>query len=302
MEINKTHKNSIPGLNWWTARAAWALGYAYKVFTKLNKVEAELYKSAVEKVYGHIDTNLLKFGKIGITNGIKHPEWLLSGSASDATSAMLLGLIEIYKIDKEKSLKDRIAKFVEGIQQMQVIEKKNEFYGAFLSWKNYWHSWGNCQSYALLSAYEILEENSILNQVKIECDNYYSTLLTDGFVTKWRISMNSRNEYEISERAEYPQIAYDFRPVISALCKLGDITGNKSYYQMGVNFYTWFLGSNAPEKTMYDPGNGRCFDGINDENSVNLNSGAESTIEALLSTLELQKRTFTAEELKRIQK
>ena len=33
---------------------------------------------------------------------------------------------------------------------------------------------------------------------------------------------------------------------------------------------------------MYDPETGRCFDGIGPEKEVNMNSGAESTIEALL--------------------
>lgn len=300
--INKTHKNSIPGLNWWTARAVWVLGYAYSICYKLNKSEAELYKSAVEKVYSHIDSNLENYGKYGIINGIKYPEWLISGSASDATSEMLPGLIEIYRIDKDENLKNRIAKLVEGIRKMQVTDDRSEFYGAFLSWKNYWHSWGNSQSFALLSAYEILKDEKILNQVRIECDNYYSRLLKDGFLTKWRISMDSQNRCEITEKAEYPQIAYDFRPVVTALCKLGDITGNRSYYRMGVNFYRWFLGSNPPGKIMYNTDNGRCFDGINDRNNINRNSGAESTIEALLSTLEIQKRDFTVEELKRTRK
>ena len=129
-----------------------------------------------------------------------------------------------------------------------------------------------------------------------ELKGYIMSIIASG------TSEKDTYEYEITERSEYPQIAYDFRPVISALCKLGDITGNKSYYKMGVNFYRWFLGSNPPGKIMYNPENGRCFDGINDQNNVNLNSGAESTIEALLSTLELQKRIFTAEEIKRIQK
>jgi len=39
---------------------------------------------------------------------------------------------------------------------------------------------------------------------------------------------------------------------------------------------------------MYDPSSGRCFDGINSETDVNMNSGAESTIEALLSLLAIE--------------
>jgi hypothetical protein len=39
---------------------------------------------------------------------------------------------------------------------------------------------------------------------------------------------------------------------------------------------------------MYDPTNGRCFDGIKDSATVNKNSGAESTIEALHAILEIE--------------
>ena len=34
---------------------------------------------------------------------------------------------------------------------------------------------------------------------------------------------------------------------------------------------------------MYDPATGRCYDGINSPVDINRNSGAESTIEALLA-------------------
>ena len=37
---------------------------------------------------------------------------------------------------------------------------------------------------------------------------------------------------------------------------------------------------------MYDHETGRCFDGINARNSINKNSGAESTIECLLAYLD----------------
>jgi hypothetical protein len=39
---------------------------------------------------------------------------------------------------------------------------------------------------------------------------------------------------------------------------------------------------------MYDTTTGRCFDGINDSTSLNRNSGAESTIEALYTLLEIE--------------
>jgi hypothetical protein len=39
---------------------------------------------------------------------------------------------------------------------------------------------------------------------------------------------------------------------------------------------------------MYDPDTGRCFDGLEDGNTINRNAGAESTIEALATILEIE--------------
>jgi hypothetical protein len=44
---------------------------------------------------------------------------------------------------------------------------------------------------------------------------------------------------------------------------------------------------------MYHPESGRCYDGINADGSINLNSGAESTIEALLALLAIEQNPFS---------
>ena len=45
----------------------------------------------------------------------------------------------------------------------------------------------------------------------------------------------------------------------------------------------WYFGNNPASQVMYDHLTGRAFDGINSATKTNFNSGAESTIEALLS-------------------
>ncbi len=49
----------------------------------------------------------------------------------------------------------------------------------------------------------------------------------------------------------------------------------------------WFTGKNPAKVAMYNQENGIFFDGIENENLVNRNSGAESTIEGLLSLLRI---------------
>ena len=57
---------------------------------------------------------------------------------------------------------------------------------------------------------------------------------------------------------------------------------HEKYADIAGHLAAWFSGANDANKIMYSPTTGRCFDGIQSA-SVNINSGAESTIEALLT-------------------
>ena len=50
----------------------------------------------------------------------------------------------------------------------------------------------------------------------------------------------------------------------------------------------WLAGENVLRRRIYDPQTGRCYDGINSADKINVNSGAESTIEALLILIEVE--------------
>jgi hypothetical protein len=61
------------------------------------------------------------------------------------------------------------------------------------------------------------------------------------------------------------------------------ITGDESYANLAGDIATWFFGNNSASQIMYDHITGKGFDGIDSASKINYNSGAESTIEALLS-------------------
>lgn len=69
------------------------------------------------------------------------------------------------------------------------------------------------------------------------------------------------------------------------------ITNNEEFRVSMMKGLKWFNGSNSAGVVMYDPATGRTFDGI-DLAGVNMNSGAESTIEALLMFLEMKENGF----------
>ena len=61
------------------------------------------------------------------------------------------------------------------------------------------------------------------------------------------------------------------------------ITGDEAYAILASKLTLWYFGNNPAKQVMYDHLSGRTFDGINSASKTNYNSGAESTIEALLS-------------------
>ena len=169
---------------------------------------------------------------------------------------------------------------------MQVVDSKNEFNGAFLSWMNEWHAWGNSQSYALLKSYELLKDEKILSAALYELDNFYEYLISSGHLNSFTIKKENEN-FSVIDKKKFSQIAYNIRPMVYALMEAYKITGDEKYAVKAGKAAQWFLGSNYASAIMYNADTGIIFDGINSETDVNKNSGAESTIEALLSLLEI---------------
>jgi hypothetical protein len=87
----------------------------------------------------------------------------------------------------------------------------------------------------------------------------------------------------------FPQIAYAVRGVAVGLVRLFEATGDARYAAMAGLAASWLTGDNAAGVAMYDPTKGYGFDGINSPQSVNYNAGAESTVEALYTILEVER-------------
>jgi hypothetical protein len=59
-------------------------------------------------------------------------------------------------------------------------------------------------------------------------------------------------------------------------------TGLEKYADLAGHLSAWFLGANDLNQNMYSVATGRGYDGLS-STGININSGAESTIEALLT-------------------
>jgi hypothetical protein len=208
------------------------------------------------------------------------PTWLVN-NAPDQNSELILALAKLH-ISGFFDFRDSIEKFGQGLISYQYSNSGHSLNGMYFCWNNIWHNWGNNQSSALLKAYEITDNPVFLESVKNWADGFIRTFVEDGFYQEIRVQ--SSGEFDT---IQFPQIAYGFSSVYQGLRTLADMTGSQEYQTLSENVFAWFKEGNITGTAMYSAATGRCFDGINGQTDVNINSGAESTIECLLA---IQKR------------
>jgi len=283
--INTTYKTSVAEPNWWSWRALWALE---KVLPKLQKRDSDLAKKVVEsidKLTTNIDSylNTLPVGAQNV-KGIIIPTNLPYQSATDQASVLMVGLLLNYKRTQNQEVVKLIRRLADGLLQMQIEDGIAK--GAFLSWQNHWHAYGNLQSYALLKAGKLLNEKKYMKAALLEINNFYEYLYKNNMKSNIEFSRKN-NETNIVKSNSFSQIAYDIRPIVYANVEAYKQTKNIKYKINAQKWLTWFRGKNIAKTKMYNNLNGRCFDGILSKIKINKNSGAESTIEALLSISEV---------------
>lgn len=297
--INKTFKTSVAEPSWWSWRALWALMENYKEFKNSDDDRSIRVKQSIEKGIAAIKRIIPKpKGKI-IIDGIKLPNWLPGLTAADQSAVLVLLLSEYYRNIGDKETLSYVNSLVQGIIKMQIKDKDSEFNGAFLSWENTWHGWGNSQSYALLKAYPILKDEKIKKSALSELNNFYDQLIKRNFLSYFKVKKQNRHIVTV-ETSQYSQIAYNIRPMVFALLEAYKITSDTMYAIKAGRVAQWFTGRNPAREVMYNPHTGIFYDGIENANLINKNSGAESTIEGLLSLLRISQNPIALKEFENI--
>jgi hypothetical protein len=289
LSINTTYKTSVAELNWWSFRALWGLESAYNLL-KPEKDLAMRIEAASEKLITNIKRELpISNLQTDFIENIEVPTWLPQKYASDQSALLILGLLKNYERTADVELKLLIDALAEGIMLMQKGDANKYPFGAFMSWQNLWHAWGNNQAYALLRAGQTFNNQTYIDSALKEIDNFYPYLLENGFAEAFWIQKTEEGNFSEVKRNEYPQIAYGLRPMIWATCEAYTYSKNRKHLDLLRNLESWLYGQNDAKGIMYNPATGICFDGIISEKEISKNSGAESTIESLMILLELKK-------------
>jgi len=282
-QVNTTGPTSINNPEWWSWRALQTLTEASPLVKISNLPLSQKMDLAVTKLVAALKTDLVNLPQTTkVVSGITVPQWLPAGSATDQSATLILALIPYCISSNDAIIKDYVKKLADGIVLMQQGDASNFPYGAFLSWENTWHAYGNDQAYALLKAGTFLNDPKYTSAALAEIDNFYPWLLQNGFKYSFLVANNGSGVQLTSDKS-YEQIAYGIRPMVFAAAEAYSLSGNAKYADIAGHLSAWFLGANDAGKTMYSITTGRCFDAISSSTNVNVNSGAESTIEALLT-------------------
>jgi len=275
----------------------WALSEGYKYFVNTDKEFSEEIYNSIEKVTIELKKIINAERETKTINGKEVLTWLPQKFASDQASIIILSLLNYYEINKDESVLEYINNLSDGILNVQKGDSTSFPYYAFMSWENLWHGYGNLQSYSLLKASSVLERKDLLKAAISEINYFYKFLMNENYLSSFSIKKKN-GEFIQTDTKQFSQIAYDIRVMVYATLEAYNITKDSVYAIKAGEIASWFFGNNIAEAQMYFPSSGISYDGINSQSSINKNSGAESTIEALLTLIAVEQNRISKKVLK----
>lgn len=253
-----TGQNYSTNLEDSNGRAIWALGY---LFSMKDLLPRELIQDAESIMEGA----LLNISRIRSTR---------------AMAFVIKGLY--YRNKKNKSIPDikLIKEFANRLIQMYKHETTNEWqwFESYLTYAN------SLLPEAILCAWLMTDEPVYKEISKTSFDFLLSKIFIKNSIkvisNKGWLYKEGTPESIITGGEQPIDVAY----TILALKKFYSVFKDEEYKEKMQTAFNWFLGNNHLHQIIYNPYTGGCYDGL-EENSVNLNQGAESTISYFLARL-----------------
>jgi glycosyltransferase involved in cell wall biosynthesis len=258
---NFTEQNYQTNLADSNGRAIWALGFLISMSNILPKElidDAQLtMQAALSKVHKIHSTRAMAF----IIKGLYYRN-IENKSSQD--------------IDLIKELTNRLVQMYR-----HEAEKDWDWFESYLTYGN------SILPEALLCAYMATGEVLYKDIAKKTFDFLLSKIYKENrikVISNKGWSQKGDNLDQIVIGGEQP---IDVSYTILALNKFYEVFKDETYKQKLDIAFDWFLGNNHLEQIIYNPCTGGCYDGL-EENSVNLNQGAESTVSYLMARLTLE--------------
>ncbi len=254
-----TLQNNETNLDDANGRALWALGYL------ISK------KKLIPSLMTEIAEELIK-----IT--IQHTGNILS------SRAMAFSIKGLYYYDQEyhlPSTTELIEILADRLAAMYEHESGNNWnwFESYLTYAN------SILPEAMLFAWLSVKKPCYLNIAK----KSFNFLLSQTF-DKNEIKVISNKSWlsKGDEREYYGEQPIDVSYTILALHSFYDTFKDGEYLNKLKIAFNWFLGNNHLHQIIYNPCTGGCYDGL-EEHQVNLNQGAESTVNYLMARIAVEK-------------
>jgi len=275
---------SDSGPSYWLARTIWALGEGYAAFDDADPAFAAFLQARLDLAIEAVNRQVLdKYGTWAVADGSRVPSWLIVDGA-DASAEAVLGLAAYVEAEPgDQTARRALRQLADGIAAMSSGDARQWPYGAILPWvlsRSVWHAWASQMPAALASAAAVLDRKVLLRPAVADSVTFTPLLLaTGGPDNGW-----------LPAPADRTQIAYGVDSRLQSLLAVADSAELPGLEQVAAVTAAWYFGANAAGQPMYDPATGRTYDGISGDATINMNSGAESTIHGLLSMLALDAR------------
>jgi uncharacterized protein YyaL (SSP411 family) len=234
----------------------WALGYLIH-----NSQNQEF----IEKAKKLFDTSY------NLINKINSPR---------AKAFSIIGLYYYYKKYQSGEIFSKIKELVDSLVESYKKESTEEW-----NWFENSLTYSNSKlSEVLFLAYDLTKQEEYL-KIAEKTLGFLSNLVffKDELSPIGQNGWYNRN----GKRSFFDQQPIDASSMVQTYLVAYSITKNRDYYEKAVLAFNWFLGKNHLKQMIYNEVTGGCHDGLS-KNSINLNQGAESTIEYLISRLMLE--------------
>lgn len=248
----QNHNENLDDAN---GRTVWALGIFLSIYGPLDYKMSVKAQKILQKTYAHIQT-------------IESPR---------AMSFAIKGLYlynQVYNDFEAKQLIDQLSR--------KLLSKFHDTFDPEWEWFEPYLTYANSiMPEAMLYAYL----NSSEQMYKVIAQNSFDFLLQQ-IIDSEKINVISNKGWHLKGKTKnnYGEQPIDVAYTIITLQLFYKVFGDKKYAtQMDIAF-SWFLGNNYLQQTIYDPTTGGCCDGL-EEFNVNLNQGAESTLCYLMARL-----------------
>ncbi len=272
--------------SYWVARSVWALGEGYEAFADEDPAFAAFLEGRMDLALTALErASLSRYGQFDVADGVRVPAWLIV-DGSDATAEAVLGLAAYVRSAPSGSVSDRaevaLERYAEGIATMSAGDATNWPFGSIVQFthsRSLWHAWSSQMPAGLGQAVDVLSspDPALLEAALMDAAVFTPYLLTStGPINGWQPAPT-----------DLTQIAYGVDSRLQSLLTLADVANRPGLQLVAAMTAAWYFGANRAGTPMYDPATGVTFDGLNTDNVVNQNSGAESTIHGLLSMIAL---------------